>query len=77
MPSEIDKVVKNFIYKTGAQYTDYKSGDKVAAYGVGALVAGSLGIKGSPRRELLQHWLPLQRNFGSLSYCHLFFCLGL
>ena len=46
MPSEIDKVVKNFIYKTGAQYTDYKSGDKVAAYGVGALVAGSLGIKG-------------------------------
>ena len=46
MPSEIDKVVKNFIYSTGAQYTDYKSGDKVAAYGVGALVAGSLGIKG-------------------------------
>ena len=39
-------LVKNFIYKTGAQYTDYKSGDKVAAYGVGALVAGSLGIKG-------------------------------
>ena len=46
MPSEIDKVVKNFIYSTGAQYSDYKSGDKVAAYGVGALVAGSLGIKG-------------------------------
>ena len=46
MPSEIDKVVKNFIYSSGAQYTDYKSGDKVAAYGVGALVAGSLGIKG-------------------------------
>jgi len=46
MSSEIDKVVKNFIYNTGAQYSDYKSGDKVAAYGVGALVAGSLGIKG-------------------------------
>ena len=47
MPTEIDKVVKNFKYNQGSQYTDFKSGDKIAAYGVGALVAGSLGIKGS------------------------------
>ena len=46
MPTEIDKVVKNFKYNQGSQYTDFKSGDKIAAYGVGALVAGSLGIKG-------------------------------
>lgn len=46
MPNEIDKFVKNFQYNQGAQYLDYKSGDKIAAYGVGALVAGSLGIKG-------------------------------
>jgi len=46
MPGEIDKVVKNFKYNSGVQYSDFKSGDKVAAYGVGALVAGSLGIKG-------------------------------
>ena len=46
MPNEIDKVVQNFDYNSGVQYSDFKAGDKVAAYGVGALVAGSLGIKG-------------------------------
>ena len=46
MPNEIDKVVQSFDYNSGVQYSDFKAGDKVAAYGVGALVAGSLGIKG-------------------------------
>ena len=46
MPNEIDKVVQSFDYNSGVQYSDFKAGDKIAAYGVGALVAGSLGIKG-------------------------------
>lgn len=32
-------------FGTGSTYNDYKSGDKVAAVGIGALVATSLGVK--------------------------------
>lgn len=53
MPAEIDKVVKSFQYNQGLQYSDFKSGDKIAAYGVGALVAGSLGIKGLAKAGIL------------------------
>ena len=33
------------IFSDGYKHTDYKSGDKIAAVGVGSLVAGSLGAK--------------------------------
>jgi len=32
-------------FNEGYQYSDYKSGDKTAAVGIGSLVAGSLGVK--------------------------------
>ena len=36
----------NFRYNPQFEYKDYKPGDKVAAYGIAALVATSLGVKG-------------------------------
>ena len=36
----------NFKYNAELEYRDYKPGDKVAVYGVAALVATSLGVKG-------------------------------
>ncbi len=36
----------NFSYNPQFEYKDYKPGDKVAAYGIAALVATSLGVKG-------------------------------
>ena len=34
-------------------YSDYKQGDKIAAYGIGGLVAASLGIKGIAKAGLM------------------------
>ena len=36
----------NFKYNAELEYRDYKPGDKVAVYGIAALVATSLGVKG-------------------------------
>ena len=38
-------------FNEGYRHTDYKSGDKVAAMGIGGLVAGSLGVSLSKSRS--------------------------
>ena len=37
--------VNGVMFEDGFRYTDYKPGDKIAAVGIGSLVAGSLGVK--------------------------------
>ena len=75
MPTEIDKVVKNFKYNQGSQYMTFKSGDKIAAYGVGALVAGSLGIKGLAKTGALAAILAFaKKSLVQQFYSHLSFC---
>ena len=42
---ELDLMLKAHSFDKGFRYTDYVSGDKVAAYGIAALVAASIGVK--------------------------------
>ncbi len=45
MPS-FREVLKNFSYKSGESYSEFKSGDKIAEYGLGALVLGGAAAVG-------------------------------
>lgn len=40
------EVLKNFSYKSGQSYAEFKSGDKIAEYGLGALVLGGAAAVG-------------------------------
>jgi uncharacterized membrane-anchored protein len=40
---EVDKVLRGFSYKTGKSYAEFHAGDKVAEYGLVALLAGGAG----------------------------------
>ena len=48
-PDELENFAIGFAdtikFREGYRYSDYKSGDKTAAVGIGGLVAGSLGVK--------------------------------
>ena len=52
--------VNGVIFKEGFKHSDYKPGDKIAAAGIGGLVAGSLGIKALAKTgvlaKLLKFW---------------------
>ena len=47
----------------GNRYSDYKSGDRIAAVGLGGLVAGSLGIKALAKAGAFAKFLPLLAKF--------------
>ena len=52
--SEFSKdFVNGVIFQEGFKYSDYKPGDKIAAAGIGGLVAGSLGVKALAKTGLL------------------------
>ena len=40
---EVDSIIKNFSYKSGKSYAEFVKGDKVAQYGLTALIAGGAG----------------------------------
>jgi len=44
-PAMLDNMLSSHSYKTGSRYIDFKEGDKVAGYGIAALVAGIIGVK--------------------------------
>ena len=47
----------------GSKYSDYKPGDKVAAIGIGGLVAGTLGVKALGKVGILAKFLPFLAKF--------------
>ena len=54
MQSEFSKdFVNGVIFQEGFKHSDYKPGDKIAAAGIGGLVAGSLGVKALAKTGLL------------------------
>ena len=55
--------VNGVIFYDGYKHTDYKSGDKIAAVGVGSLVAGSLGAKVIAKTGFLAKLLPILAKF--------------
>jgi uncharacterized membrane-anchored protein len=40
---EVDNIIKSFSYKSGKSYAEFVKGDKVAQYGLTALIAGGAG----------------------------------
>ena len=55
--------VNGVTFSDGYKHADYKPGDRIAAVGVGSLVAGSLGAKVLAKTFLLNFYQSLQ-NFG-------------
>ena len=55
--------VNGVTFSDGYKHTDYKSGDKIAALGVGSLVAGSLGAKVIAKTGFFAKLLPLLAKF--------------
>ena len=51
-------------FNEGYKHSDYKSGDKVAAVGIGGLVAGTLGVKALAKAGAFAKILPLLLKFG-------------
>ena len=45
--------VNGVVFDDGYKHADYKSGDKIAAVGIGGLVAGSLGVKALAKTGIL------------------------
>ena len=45
--------VNGVVFEEGFKYSDYKPGDKLAAVGIGGLVAGSLGVKALAKSGIL------------------------
>jgi len=60
-------------FDEGLRHTDYKSGDKIAAVGIGGLVAGTLGLKALAKVGILAKLMPLLLKFGWILLAPLFF----
>ena len=60
---QIANLAKNFTdgidFLEGSKHADYKSGDKIAALGIGGLVAGTLGVKVLAKVGILAKFTPL------------------
>ena len=54
---------ESVIFEEGYRYSNYKSGDRVAAVGIGGLVAGSLGVKALAKAGAFAKFLPLLAKF--------------
>ena len=51
------------VFTEGSKYSEYKSGDKIAAVGIGGLVAGTLGVKALAKVGILAKFLPFLAKF--------------
>ena len=51
--------LKNFDYVSGEKYSEWKQGDKVAAYGLGALVLGGAAAVATKKGGLKLLWIAI------------------
>jgi len=56
---EFKQALKNFDYLSGEKYSEWKEGDKVAAYGLGALVLGGAAAVATKKGGLKLIWLAI------------------
>ena len=54
---------ESVLFGDGSKHSDYKSGDRIAAVGLGGLVAGSLGVKALAKAGAFAKFLPLLAKF--------------
>ena len=65
--AESSKIFAEYIeFGENFRHSDYKSGDKVAAVGIGGLVAGTLGVKALAKAGAFAKLIPLLLKFGWL-----------
>tara|TARA_Y100001935_G_scaffold251507_1_gene253684 strand:+ start:475 stop:1401 length:927 start_codon:yes stop_codon:yes gene_type:complete len=63
--AESSKIFAEYIeFDENFRHSDYKSGDKVAAMGIGGLVAGTLGVKALAKAGAFAKLIPLLLKFG-------------
>ncbi len=53
---EFDRLLGGFTFVTGHKYAEFRSGDKVAAYGLTALIAGGVGAAAAKSGLLAKFW---------------------
>lgn len=70
--NEVAQLLKQFAYKKGKSYAEFVSGDKVAEYGLVALVAGGAGAAASK----LGLFAVLAKFFGKLGKAAVFLVVG-
>lgn len=56
---EFKQALKNFDYVSGEKYSEWKEGDKVASYGLGALVLGGAAAVATKKGGLKLIWLAI------------------
>lgn len=56
---DFKKALRNFDYVSGEKYSEWKQGDKVAAYGLGALVIGSAAAVATSKGGLKLLWIAI------------------
>tara|TARA_Y100000389_G_C17424728_1_gene498875 strand:+ start:92 stop:1453 length:1362 start_codon:yes stop_codon:yes gene_type:complete len=78
---EFEEIAKGFAdsitFQEGYRYSDYKSGDKTAAVGIGGLVAGTLGVKALAKAGVLAKLLGFAAKFWWIILAPLIFLGGL
>ena len=58
--------LKNFDYVSGEKYSEWKEGDKVAAYGLGALVLGGAAAAATSKGGIKVVWLAILAGIAAL-----------
>jgi uncharacterized membrane-anchored protein len=78
---QISNLAKDFTdgidFLEGSKHADYKSGDKVAALGIGGLVAGTLGVKALAKVGILAKLAPFLMKFWWIIFAPIAAIIGL
>ncbi len=64
--SEFNSLIAGFNYKQGSRYADFTAGDKVAEYGLGALIVGGAGAVALKTGFLAKFWKVLVAGLAAL-----------
>ena len=79
--NDLEKMALEFAnsikFKEGFRYSDYKQGDKLAAVGIGGLIAGTLGIKALAKVGILAKFLPFLAKFWWIIFAPIVAIFGL
>ncbi|MGH9602647.1 MAG: DUF2167 domain-containing protein [Terriglobales bacterium] len=64
---QYESLISGFVYSSGQTYADFKSGDKMAAYGLTALIAGGAGAVALKTGILQKFWKLIVAAFVALA----------
>lgn len=64
--ADFKQAIKNYDYVSGEKYREWKEGDKVAAYGLGALVLGGAAAVATKKGGLKLLWIAVLAGIGAL-----------